>query len=625
MDLSSPFDAPDDEYELLFWQLTNGSISPDDFARLEAQLLQDAALRTRYALYMGVEARLYELHGFGLQAGKIATTDRLADHPTLSGLPENRISTGAGESQSSRPRRRLFAPSFLRLRRSYVWAGTATCLSLLGLFALWPAQRTPSSRGVVSLERRPDEEMVRPPRTPTSRNPLDDSKAERQAEIYFAPASTAAGTPQVAVVTALTQLERGLTGGASRRATPTSRGVAGDAGAVLIGDRLTQGTLSLREGEIHLEFLSGAYVRLTGPAELRLLSANAATLVSGSVVARIPPHARGFVLNTAKAAVVDYGTEFAVKTDAGGRGEVHVLEGEVEVSLLGDDGDTILSERVRQMRTLQVSPEVKALVSLRGPSGDYAPLQPRIATPLTLPDDYAQAVLASDPLLYWRFETLVNGRVLNEAGPQWPARLVDEGETPSITLEQGFARFVTGAAPRYFDVELNNDWPALNRNEYSVELWFNPDYLHWGALFAVSPEMDEPTDRHLTIVELAHATPLMHTPGTVRFLHRYPPRGHGGMNLFAQQGCTPGQWHYVVAIKTQDELRLYVNGALVKTLEQTARSEGRRYTPILGQIKRFNAERQFSGGLDEFALYLRALDEAEIRNRYELATGATKP
>jgi hypothetical protein len=95
------------------------------------------------------------------------------------------------------------------------------------------------------------------------------------------------------------------------------------------GGRLLPGELRLRQGVASIGFDGGAYLVLEGPAELRLESASAATLLRGKVVFRGDESALPFDLHTPAATLVDYGTEYAVAVGPEGE-EVHVFEGAVQ-------------------------------------------------------------------------------------------------------------------------------------------------------------------------------------------------------------------------------------------------------------------------------------------------------
>ena len=88
-----------------------------------------------------------------------------------------------------------------------------------------------------------------------------------------------------------------------------------------------------------IQFRSGANILLEGPATLTISGGNQARLNQGKLVARVPPTASGFQVQTPEARVVDLGTEFAVWVNqhpkAGARTactEIHVLTGTVEIS-----------------------------------------------------------------------------------------------------------------------------------------------------------------------------------------------------------------------------------------------------------------------------------------------------
>lgn len=97
------------------------------------------------------------------------------------------------------------------------------------------------------------------------------------------------------------------------------------------GSPLQAGRLRLAQGVARLIFRSGAEVSLEGPAELELTGPNACFLHAGALVAHVPEQARGFVVNTPNAHLVDHGTDFGISTDTTGRAQVRVMQGEVEL------------------------------------------------------------------------------------------------------------------------------------------------------------------------------------------------------------------------------------------------------------------------------------------------------
>lgn len=104
------------------------------------------------------------------------------------------------------------------------------------------------------------------------------------------------------------------------------------------GSRVGIGTLELVEGLATLKFDSGAEVVMEAPATVEIISAMSCRLVRGTLVAEVPPSAKGFLVDTKDAKVIDYGTRFGVSTGEDGKYMVQVLEGHVEVNEKADNG-----------------------------------------------------------------------------------------------------------------------------------------------------------------------------------------------------------------------------------------------------------------------------------------------
>ena len=98
------------------------------------------------------------------------------------------------------------------------------------------------------------------------------------------------------------------------------------------GLRLGEGMLELDHGLVEITFDSGAEVTLEGPARFHLDSDNMANLAAGRASAHVPEPARGFVIHTPSSYIRDLGTAFAVEVRDDRETDLHVLEGEVEVS-----------------------------------------------------------------------------------------------------------------------------------------------------------------------------------------------------------------------------------------------------------------------------------------------------
>jgi hypothetical protein len=293
---------------------------------------------------------------------------------------------------------------------------------------------------------------------------------------------------------------------------------------------------------------------------------------------------------------------------------MHVVNGEVEVSVLGSDGSTLTSELVEEKSGLRIRPGAQTLEQNSRSQLKTLKILDDISPPLAITSEYVRAIQAAGPTVYWRCETLAGGQMANEMGPQFAARLPAAGMVSgAIQVAEGHLKFSKAAGPRHL---LSEPLPALNAGSFTVELWVNPEMLHWATLVGIVPSGDDRAPVHLNVLEIAHQTTMVHQAGAFRFMHRHPPKGRGGMNLFTAQGCTPGQWHHLVAVKTPDDIRLYVNGKLDRRLEGKMGSDDVPYQLLIGELR--SGERQFVGSLDELAVYLRELKPSEIERHFKL-------
>ncbi len=399
-----------------------------------------------------------------------------------------------------------------------------------------------------------------------------------------------------------------------------------------IGSRLKPGTLRLASGAVQLDFLSGATLRLEGPAELQLLSAELAYLSSGRAAAHVPEEAVGFTVKTPDSAVVDLGTEFALNVSDTGDSLVHVYDGEVHVSLLGQDGATLSSSPLTTGASLDVHPRTLSLLERPGDTGvsELPAVRPLDASLLSVPETYRQAVLDAKPAFYWPFEDAPDGESYADLSPQALPAVVTGAVRPVSGNANHAAEFRGTPDNPTFLTPARNEFQA-NAGNYTIELWAKPMKLHWATLFNLianrplsdsAPDTHSGDPNHLTVVELMHRSHFIHRPNAVRFLHRWPPNKGGGVNAFSGEQFTPGRWMHIVAVKDEEEIRLYLNGHLAKVAEKTADTDNLAYRVVLGQLDDLRAVRQFQGYLDECAFYEHALSEEEIAAHYALLAKA---
>jgi hypothetical protein len=125
----------------------------------------------------------------------------------------------------------------------------------------------------------------------------------------------------------------GRPGAASRAVAILNRVVdarwSGPDPAPRLGAPLEPGLLRLKSGLVQIVFYNGARVAVEGPAELRLLSSSEAALTEGKLTAEVPLQAHGFRVVAPRMDVTDLGTSFGLNIGRS-RTELHVFKGSVE-------------------------------------------------------------------------------------------------------------------------------------------------------------------------------------------------------------------------------------------------------------------------------------------------------
>ena len=103
-------------------------------------------------------------------------------------------------------------------------------------------------------------------------------------------------------------------------------GIGADVEGWQPGNTLAAGPVSLPSGLAEITFTGGTTLLLEGPADLDVQGRQHVVLRSGRAVVHVPPADLGFVVETARARILDLGTEFGVSADDE---TVQVFDGEV--------------------------------------------------------------------------------------------------------------------------------------------------------------------------------------------------------------------------------------------------------------------------------------------------------
>jgi len=259
----------------------DGQLAPEEHARLEEILLQDASARAFYREYLVLHGELawseVARRGATPKETRQAPVDLVAapDHPLLGPL-EAGVQHGVG----------FFSRSIVL---SLLFAVVLPAVVLLVL--------------VVDMARQ--------------------AVAPAPAPVAAAPAPAA---PSPVAVAAITRSHQCVWGGKTAELPQ--------------GTKLIGGTdLELKEGLAEIAFADGASVILRGPAKFRVHDSRSGLLDLGSLAATVAaPAAHGFTIQTPLATVVDRGTEFGVCVRDDGISEAHVFAGQVEVATRATQG-----------------------------------------------------------------------------------------------------------------------------------------------------------------------------------------------------------------------------------------------------------------------------------------------
>ena len=269
---------------------------------------------------------------------------------------------------------------------------------------------------------------------------------------------------------------------------------------------------------------------------------------------------------------------------------------------------------------------------------------------------YAGAVLADEPSLYWKLDETVEqdartrtgelyyrARTL-DASPNGRQGTADRGYTtlspagyalggPSA-LADGSGRSITfsGTTGRVAESYTNNFAPVQNGpTTYSTELWFRTTGSTGGRLAGFGDRRTEEYERVQPSGTSPAAPPVYddsQSTKTDRLLYVSDSgrvvfgtlNGSTKVTVRSGTGFNDTQWHHAVATSGPGGMRLYVDGVLRASGTSTANAVYPGYWKVgfdsLSGWADKPASSALKGGVDEFAVYPRALTAAEVAGHY---------
>lgn len=383
-----------------------------------------------------------------------------------------------------------------------------------------------------------------------------------------------------------------------------------------LGAPLEPGRLRLDSGLAQIVFYNGARVVIEGPAEVQLVSSTEAEFIQGTLTAEVPPPAVGFRVTTPRLEVIDRGTRFGLKVN-GDRTALHVFEGHVE-------------SRARE---------------------DVAPRDLTQGSGLLVEGDRSPKFIVANPAEFAALFELQSRSVAAEAQryDQWRASIRQLQRDPSLWVHLDFEHVGTpawrlpNAGSRRQDVPdatiVGCEWqegrwstkPAVEFQGMSDRLRLTvPGELHSVTLAAWVRVQG--LDRRINSIFMSDGF----APGTLHWVIRND--GVLGLTVIGDRGG-----HQIIAsppMLTIDQFGIWTH--LAVTLDGAARQvvhyvNGRpvsrqslRIVPPFhigaAELGNWNAHgfpgndpfliRNFSGAMDEFCLFSRALDDDEMLSLY---------
>jgi len=373
-------------------------------------------------------------------------------------------------------------------------------------------------------------------------------------------------------------------------------------------------TLTLETGMVQISFDSGAHVIVEGPAKFELLSSSSARLVEGKLSAMVPEQAKGFTILTPDFTVVDQGTNFGILVETSGATEVHVFEGQVELSVTHESAET-------KPMTLVTNEAVK----IEADSKEFTKIPTRLKLFVQGLPEGSRIRSASEPS--WTNGAIVafdfegdGDQVINRAPPSLFGKTDSSEENGnfirSATVKEsawGKALFLDNNVIDNQHGKSESDYLALAHSEslnikgpMSIAFWVNPE--KW---------MKESGLCTKGYGEGGESWGLDLYGNKIRF-YRWPTSG-SYVKVDSKKPVTQGKWLHVVAVDDGTHLNLYIDGKL-EDRQKFPKDARLNTSPVTFGCRQSHKGTEFNrpvrGMMDEIAIWNRALKAEEAKALY---------
>ncbi|MEM9283360.1 MAG: LamG-like jellyroll fold domain-containing protein [Verrucomicrobiota bacterium] len=383
--------------------------------------------------------------------------------------------------------------------------------------------------------------------------------------------------------------------------------VVGTGHALGGGDVIRTGSYELRNGLSELALSHDVLVRLEAPARFRLNSSQTMMLLEGRLSAEVPPQGVGFTVETPDAEVVDHGTEFGVEVSAERGSEVHVFEGEVEVTSLLAPEDPVRLETSQATRIekggmdpsgVQVAPD-RFLRSFDEPARSFS-----------------ERIRKLNPVAYYRMSVSESGKTLVDRSGHNRDGVIEVGKmerSPFASGRVGAALRLGGPSERAFAIAKRH--PESKQNAMTVMAWVKADSRpRWANI--VTDLLPEDTGQFRLC--------LSKDEGILKARLRLTDGSFA--DVLDAEPFVIGKWQHVAFVADGESLRLYRNGSEVNSVPCGLLATGRNSPLGVGarlvrddSLLGYRGVEIWDGLIDEVAVYDRALKPDQVSAIYEAA------
>lgn len=388
------------------------------------------------------------------------------------------------------------------------------------------------------------------------------------------------------------------------------------------GMALAAGRLKMRRGLAEVEFYRGARVVIEGPADFEIISDMEARCLYGKIRVEVPPPAHGFKVHAPSLHVIDIGTSFGMDVQTNGQSELHVFKGKIELASAAAPG--------------QLRPLIEGESASVGSSGQVQPLNssPAVFVPM---DEVKQQAQAEMKLRFQKWHGF------SQALPKDPSLLLyydfPGGQPDSQTLLNRAANAEPDSSGTIIGCKwAEGRWPgkgALEFKQYGDRVRFSLP-VKLSAFTCVAWARIDGMGHSLNALMMSGASRTgepqwyLHKSGVLTFGKRILD-GWGEdhlENFTTTPAIVPqqmGLWMQLALVYDLPSrtVRQYLNGQEIS--HRPIKSEISvffdaleigNWTPQVGQP--VEPLRNFTGRMDEFQIFGRALSAEEIASGYEI-------